>query len=325
MKKTIALVTGGYSGESVISYKSAESVLKNIDANKFATYLIDIRKDGWFYKSTSGNNITIDKNDFSFLENGIKIKFDAALIILHGTPGEDGKIQGYFECIGLPYTSCDTATSAITFNKKNTIAIAAMGGINVAKSMQFYKADNFSVSLIEDNLKLPLFVKPNNGGSSLGISKVNKISDLKVAVDKAFNEDDQIIIEEFISGRELTIGVFRKKENIIALPITEIITKNEFFDFEAKYEGASEEVTPAKVDENITALVKEKAVNIYKLFNCRGVVRIDFILNEQSDKLFLLEINTVPGQSNASIVPQQVVAMGWSLTEFYTTLIEECF
>ena len=325
MKKTIALVTGGYSGESVISYKSADSVLKNIDANKFTTYLIDIRKDGWFYKSTTGNEIPIDKNDFSFLENGTKIKFDAALIILHGTPGEDGKIQGYFECIGLPYTSCDTATSAITFNKKNTIAIAEMGGISVAKSMQFYKSDNFSVSLIENNLKLPLFVKPNNGGSSLGISKVNKLSDLNVAVEKAFNEDDQIIVEEFISGRELTIGVFRKKENVIALPITEIITKNEFFDFAAKYEGASEEVTPANVEDNITNLVNEQAIKIYKLFNCRGVVRIDFIFNQESNKLFLLEINTVPGQSNASIVPQQVVALGWTLKEFYTTLIEECF
>lgn len=325
MKKTIALVTGGYSGESVISYKSAASVLNNIDAEKFTPYLIDIRKDGWFYKASTGNEIPIDKNDFSFSDNGTKIKFDAALIILHGTPGEDGKIQGYFECIGLPYSSCDTATSAITFNKKNTIAIAAMGGCNVAKSLQFFKNDSFSTSMVENKLMLPLFVKPNNGGSSLGISKVNEISDLKSAVEKAFKEDDQIIVEEFIKGRELTIGVFRKKNNVIALPITEIITKNEFFDFQAKYEGASEEVTPAKIDESITTIVKEEAVKIYKLFNCRGVVRIDFILNDESKKLYLLEINTVPGQSNASIVPQQVVAMGCTLKDFYTTLIEECF
>ena len=325
MKKTIALVTGGYSGESVISYKSADSVIKNIDTDKFNCYLIDIRKDGWFYISSAGKNIPIDKNDFSFSENGSKIKFDAALIILHGTPGEDGKIQGYFECIGLPYTSCDTATSAITFNKKNTIAIAAMGNVNVARSLQFFNSDNFSISDVEGKLKLPVFVKPNNGGSSLGISKVKDIKELQEAVDKAFKEDDQIIIEEFVKGRELTIGVFKSKKNIIPLPITEIISKNEFFDFEAKYLGASEEITPAKVDDHIASLIKNEAVKIYKLFNCRGVVRIDFIFNEEADKPFLLEINTVPGQSNASIVPQQVIAMGFTLKEFYTTLIEECF
>ena len=325
MKKTIALVTGGYSGESVISYKSADSVIKNIDTDKFNCYLIDIRKDGWFYISSAGKNIPIDKNDFSFSENGSKIKFDAALIILHGTPGEDGKIQGYFECIGLPYTSCDTATSAITFNKKNTIAIAAMGNVNVARSLQFFNSDDFSISDIEGKLKLPVFVKPNNGGSSLGISKVKDIKELQEAVDKAFKEDDQIIIEEFVKGRELTIGVFKSKKNIIPLPITEIISKNEFFDFEAKYLGASEEITPAKVDDHIASLIKNEAVKIYKLFNCRGVVRIDFIFNEEADKPFLLEINTVPGQSNASIVPQQVIAMGFTLKEFYTTLIEECF
>lgn len=325
MKKTIALVTGGYSGESVISYKSADSVIKNIDTDKFNCYLIDIRKDGWFYISSTGKNIPVDKNDFSFSENGSKIKFDAALIILHGTPGEDGKIQGYFECIGLPYTSCDTATSAITFNKKNTIAIAAMGNVNVARSLQFFNSDGFSISDVEGKLKLPVFVKPNNGGSSLGISKVNDIKDIQEAVDKAFKEDDQIIIEEFIKGRELTIGVFKNKKDIIPLPITEIISKNEFFDFEAKYLGASEEITPAKIDDHIASLIKNEAVKIYKLFNCRGVVRIDFIFNEETDKPFLLEINTVPGQSNASIVPQQVIAMGFTLKEFYTTLIEECF
>ena len=200
-----------------------------------------------------------------------------------------------------------------------------MGNVNVARSLQFFNSDNFSISDVEGKLKLPVFVKPNNGGSSLGISKVKDIKELQEAVDKAFKEDDQIIIEEFVKGRELTIGVFKSKKNIIPLPITEIISKNEFFDFEAKYLGASEEITPAKVDDHIASLIKNEAVKIYKLFNCRGVVRIDFIFNEEADKPFLLEINTVPGQSNASIVPQQVIAMGFTLKEFYTTLIEECF
>lgn len=324
MKKNIALVTGGLSGEAVISYKSADSVLKNIDSEKYNCYLVDIRKDGWFCNIDKAE-FPIDKNNFSVNKNGEVIIFDSALIILHGTPGEDGKIQGYFECIGMPYTSCDTATSAITFNKKNTIAIAAMAGINVAKSLQFFKNDSYSENVVISSLKFPVFVKPNNGGSSLGISKVLGKETLNAAVAKAFKEDDQIIIEEYIKGRELTIGVYKKQNEIIPLPATEILSKNDFFDFEAKYNGASEEITPAKIGNDVVEYLNNEAIKVYKLFNCRGVVRIDFILCEENGKLYMLEINTVPGQSAASIVPQQVLAMGLSLKEFYSSMIEESF
>ena len=325
MKKNIALVTGGYSGESVISYKSAETIRKNLDQDKWNVFLIDIHPQGWFYENKDHVRVPVDKNDFSILADGQKITFDAVLVGLHGTPGEDGKLQGYFDCLGIPYTSCDAATSALTFNKRYTVAVAAFAGIPVAKSLHLFKHTAMTPEQILAQLKLPVFVKPNNGGSSLGMSKVSVAGKLQEALDKAFREDEQVLVEEAIVGREFTIGVFRTKGQVITLPITEIITKNEFFDFEAKYQGASEEVTPAVLDEAIADKIRAEAKKAYAVFNCRGVVRMDFIFEAEQQKPFLLEINTVPGQSEASIVPQQVKAMGWTLKDFYTALVEECF
>ena len=324
-KKNIALVTGGFSGESVISYKSAAAIFENIDTEKWNCYLIDINPQGWFYINEQKEKSSVDKNDFSIIDNGTKILFDAILIGLHGTPGEDGKLQGYFDCLNIPYTSCNAASSALTFNKRYTVAVAAFAGISVAKSMHLFMHSPVTTEQILSELTLPLFVKPNNGGSSLGISKVKIAEDLQAAIERAFKEDEQILVEEFISGRELTIGVFKSKGKIITLPMTEIISENEFFDFQAKYEGASEEVTPANVSEEIAEKIRVEARKAYSVFNCNGVIRIDFIYNEEMGKPYLLEINTVPGQSAASIVPQQVMAMGWTLKEFYTTLLEDCF
>ncbi len=324
MARKIALITGGYSGESVISYKSAETIKNNIDTDKWDCYLIDIHPDGWFYISKTGEKIIVDKNDFSITENGNKINFDAVLVGLHGTPGEDGKLQGYFDCLHIPYTSCDAATSALTFNKRYTVAVAAFAGIHVAKSVHLFSNDGITSADILQQVSLPVFVKPNNGGSSIGMSKVNDAKDLEPALHKAFNEDEQVLVEEFIEGREFTIGVYKSKGKIITLPMTEIITKNDFFDYQAKYEGESLEVTPAEASEKITTQIKQTAEKIYKVFNCKGIVRIDFIYNEMREMPYMLEINTVPGQSAASIVPQQVAAMDSTLKEFYTSLIEEC-
>ena len=325
MVQTIAFVTGGFSGEAEISYKSAITIEKNIDKERWNLYKIDITTDGWFYKLSSGDKIEVDKNDFSITIDEEKITFDAVLIGIHGTPGEDGKLQGYFDTLHIPYTSCDAATSALTFNKSFTVAVAAFNGIDVSRSVLLFKNSFKSPDELLKSLRFPVFIKPNNGGSSIGMSKVNSPSEeLGKAIEKAFNEDDQVLVEEFISGRELTIGVFKSKGEIIPLPITEIISKKDFFDYEAKYLGASEEVTPAKVDELIAEKIREAAVKIYQVFNCKGIVRIDFIYNEEEGKSYMLEINTVPGQSEASIVPQQVHAMGWSLQDFYTALIEEC-
>ncbi|HYF29833.1 MAG TPA: D-alanine--D-alanine ligase [Chitinophagaceae bacterium] len=322
-KKNIAFITGGYSSEAVISYKSAITIENNLDTNKYNIYKIDITPNGWWYISDDGRKTAIDRSSFTLNFDGSHIRFDAVFIGIHGTPGEDGKLQGYFDLLNIPYTSCDAATSALTFNKRYTVAVAAFAGINVAKSVHLFKNDQqHSVG----GLQLPVFVKPNNGGSSIGMSKVTRAEDLPVAFEKAFKEDDQVLVEEFIEGREFTIGVFKSKGEIITLPFTEVKTHKEFFDFEAKYTpGMSEETTPAQVDEAIAEKVRAAAKKVYAVFNCRGIVRMDFIYNENKGAPFLLEINTVPGQSEASIVPQQVKVMGWTLKEFYSKLIEECF
>lgn len=319
---SIAFLTGGYSGESVISYKSAETIEKNLDREKYHVYKIDITPSGWFYDDR-GTKLDVDRNDFSLSLNGNKVHFDAVLIGIHGTPGEDGKLQGYFDLMNLPYTSCDAATSALTFNKRYTVAVAAFADIRVAKSLHLFKNHPVAPAHILGQLQLPLFVKPNNGGSSIGMSKVNDGKDLPAALDKAFKEDDQVLVEEFIAGREFTVGVFKTTEEIIVLPITEVQSKKDFFDYEAKYQGMSIETTPAQVDESIAQKVRATAKKVYEVFNCRGVVRIDFIYNEAREQPYILEINTVPGQSEASIVPQQVKAMGWSLKKFYSALIED--
>ena len=324
MRPTVAFVTGGYSGEAVISYKSAVTIEKNLDREKFNVYKIDIRPDGWFHEKADGTLVPVDRNDFSLTINNKKITFDAVLIGIHGTPGEDGKLQGYFDLMNLPYTGCNAATSALTFNKRYTVAVASFGGIRVAKSVHIFKNRPMSPAEITSTLRLPVFVKPSNGGSSIGMSKVNSFDEIQQALEKAFREDDQVLVEEFIKGREFTIGVFKKNDEVITLPFTEIRTSKDFFDFEAKYTpGFTEEITPAVVDEEIARKVREAARKAYLLFNCNGVIRIDFIYDEQSGEPHLLEINTVPGQTNESIVPQQVRAMGWDLKTFYSTLIED--
>ena len=325
MKPKIAFVTGGYSGEAQISYQSAKTIEKNIDPDKFDSYKIDITTRGWFHQLPDGEKIEIDKNDFSLLINDEKIHFEAVLIGIHGTPGEDGKLQGYFDMLRIPYTSCNCAISALTFNKRYTVAVASFAGINVAKSILLFKDSYQSPDELVKNLCFPVFIKPNNGGSSIGISKVNSPSEeLGAAIEKAFKEDEQVLVEEFIKGREFTIGVFKSKGQIIALPITEIITQKDFFDFEAKYLGASQEITPAAIDDSISQQIRDEAIKIYQIFNCSGVVRIDFIYKEEESRPYMLEINTVPGQTEASLVPQQVKAMGWSLIDFYTALLQEC-
>jgi D-alanine-D-alanine ligase len=322
-KPVIAFVTGGYSSEAVISYKSAITIEKNLDATKFDVYRIDITPDAWFHPTATGEKIPVKRDDFTIEINGNKIRFDAVFIGIHGTPGEDGKLQGYFDLLNLPYTSCDATSSAITFNKRYTTAVAGASGFHVAKSIHLFQSNYRKEDICSWDLKFPVFVKPNNGGSSIGMSRVNVREELEAGIEKAFKEDDQVLIEEFIAGREFTIGVFKSKGAVITLPFTEIITENEFFDFEAKYQGKSKEVTPAECSQDTADKVRKAAAGIYSVFNCRGVVRMDFIFNDVDKTPYLLEINTVPGQSAASIVPQQVAAMGVSLTDFYSMLIEE--
>ena len=323
MKKTIALITGGFTGESVISLKSAAQIEQNLDAAKFEVYKIIISPESWYYEF-NGQVVEVDKNDFSLVVGGKKILFDAVFVGLHGSPGEDGKLQGYFDMLGIPYTSCDALTSAISMNKGYTKAIVAdIPDLYVAKSCQFFAEKAENATLIKQSLKLPYFVKPNNGGSSIGMSKVNASAELPQALTSAFKEDTQVLVEEFIKGREFTIGVYLGKNGVQVLPATEIISSKEFFDFEAKYTpGVSEEITPGRMTEEEKVRVEAVVRTVYNKLNCRGVVRIDYILEEGSGNFYFIEINTVPGQSENSIIPQQVRATGRSVQDFYTELLE---
>jgi D-alanine-D-alanine ligase len=325
--KHIALVTGGYSGEAVISYKTARTIQQHLDDSLFKTYWIDITPDGWFYVSKDNSKFPVDRNDFSILIDGIQQKFDAVFIALHGTPGEDGKLQGYFDMVGLPYTSCNALTSAITFNKRVATAVAGAAGIPVARSVLFLRGELTNWEEKVSHLTFPVFVKPNNGGSSIGMSKVEKRGEsLRIALEKAFKEDSQVLVEEMIVGREFTVGVFKSAGKILVLPITEVVADANmpFFDFEAKYQGKSTETTPAQIPVEWASRIAETAKKVYQTFQCRGVVRIDFILQQTDQQPYMLELNSIPGQSEASIIPQQVRSMGWSLPDFYSQLVLDC-
>lgn len=325
MRKNIALLAGGYSGEYVISIKTAETIGKNLDSDRYNVYKIIVTRDEWYYEGNSGK-IHVNRNDFSLTIEGTHVTFDCVFIAIHGTPGEDGRIQGYLDMLQIPYTTCNSIVSALTFNKSycNKV-VQSFNVVNIANSVCLIKGEPYSMGAILDQLRLPLFVKPNESGSSLGVSKVKDVSSLLPAIEKAFKEDQQVLIEEFIEGRELTIGVYRTNGYLHALPATEIISKNEFFDYEAKYTpGVTREVTPAPIDNATREQLENKAMHIYRQLNCRGVVRMDFIMQKGTGKLFFLEVNTMPGQSENSIVPQQVKAAGMELRDFYGDLLEDC-
>jgi D-alanine-D-alanine ligase len=325
-KKKVALVAGGFSGEYVISIGSANVAEKYIDPKRFEVYKIIVTREKWAYTAPDGKEHLINKDDFSLKIGRKKISFDVALLIIHGTPGEDGKLQGYFDLLGIPYTSCDAITSALTFNKRWTVATAAFSGIKVAQSVHLFKGNPLSIEGILKDLTLPVFVKPNNGGSSIGMSLVTKAEDLEGAIDKAFNEDNQVLVEQFIKGREFTIGCMKTKGKLVALPICEVVSKKAFFDYEAKYSsGMSEEIIPAPIPDAQAKKLHDTVKKVYQIFNCKGIVRVDFIWNETDNQPYMLEINTVPGQSEASIVPKMVKAHGWTMTEFYSRQINECF
>jgi len=319
----VALLAGGFSGEYEVSINSAKNIAANLDAGKYNVYTILINRDAWVYENDA-ETIAIDKNDFSLTLNGGKIKFDFAFITVHGTPGEDGKLQGYFDMMGIPYNTCDATTSAITMNKAYTKAIVnGIHGLHTARSIQLHRHDGHDTATIAANLRFPLFIKPNNGGSSVGMSKVYNVAGLQEAIDRAFHEDSQILIEEFIKGREFSIGLARLNGKITVLPATEIFTTKDFFDYEAKYSaGVSTEVTPADLPKDKTDEIAEIVTQVYQRLNCRGMVRVDFILLDDTQEFYFIEINTTPGQSAASLIPQQVRAAGMKVIDFYGQLID---
>ena len=327
MKKKIALVTGGFTGESVISLKSAAVVEKTIDRALYEVFTIYIYPGDWYHLTPSGEKIAVDLNDFSLQLGDKKITFDGVFTILHGSPGEDGKLAGYFDLLGIPYTTCDQLTSAITMNKGYTKAIVqTIPELQVARSMQLFERNEDAVAKIQEELQLPLFIKPNNGGSSIGMTKVKTWDELSDALDKAFAEDSQVLVEEFVSGREFSVGVFKEKGQITVLPATEIVSSREFFDYEAKYvPGVCEEITPGRMNSEEVARVERISKKVYAVLNCKGAVRIDYFLQEDTGAFYFIEINTVPGQTETSLISQQVRATGMEIRDFYTLLIEEMF
>lgn len=316
--RNIAILTGGDSAERVISLKSGQVVRDNLPADRYRTFLIDIQQSDW---KDLDSGIPIDKNDFSLtLPDGEKIRFDAAFAALHGSPLEDGKMQGYLEMLGVPYTCCDGYVSALTMSKHNTKLQLAPYQIPMAPSELLRKGEPADMERLL-RLGLPLFVKPNDNGSSFGVSKVKTAEALQPAIDEAFRYSNEVMVEAFMPGREFSNGVLRVNGEVLVLPVTEIIPESEFFDFAAKYEGKSKEVTPADLSPALTQQCRQRTGKIYELLKCKGVVRIDYIL--VGDTFHLLEPNTIPGISPASIVPQQALAHGWSLAEFFSLLIEE--
>ena len=321
--KNIALLAGGFTGEYDVSINSAKNIAANLNVDKYKVYTILINRDRWFYLA-GNDSVDVDKNDFSIFVKGEKIKFDFAFITIHGAPGEDGKMQGYLDMLGVPYNTCDATTSAITMNKAYTKAIVeSIHRLHTARSLRLIDRDLHDVAIIAASLKFPLFIKPNNGGSSVGMSKVHNVAGLPDALQMAFKEDTQILVEEFIKGREFSIGVARLNGHIKVLPATEIIPTKEFFDYEAKYSpGVSEEITPADLPSSKMEEIAGIVTEIYLRLNCKGMVRIDFILLDGTNDFYFIEVNTTPGQSAASLVPQQVRAAGMDLMEFYGELIE---
>jgi len=327
MKKKIALVTGGFTGEAVISLKSAAVVEKNLNRDCYEVYKIIISKEKWYHEDAQGEEFPVDKNDFSLMIRGEKVNFDGIFNILHGSPGEDGKLAGYFDMLQLPYTTCDPLTSAMTMNKGYTKTIVEdIEHLHVAKSVQLFDNHREHRDQILKNLKLPYFVKPNNGGSSIGMSKVKSADELEAALEIAFKEDKQVLVEEFVVGREFSIGAYRVGGKTTVLPATEIVSSKEFFDFEAKYTpGITEEITPGRMTDEEVLRVNKIVAAVYEKLNCKGAVRVDYFLEADTSDFYFIEINTVPGQTETSLISQQVRAIGMTIEEFYSQLIEEMF
>jgi D-alanine-D-alanine ligase len=310
--KKVAVIEGGYSKEKAISIKSAKTVFDNLDRAKFYPTRVLIDENEWTAYDEDGR-YSIDKNDFSFIKNGTKLNFDYAFIVIHGTPGEDGKLQGYLEMIGVPYNTSSAPIMALTFQKFHCNQFLKNFGINVPEAILIKPGDPISENQIVKQVKLPCFVKPTDGGSSFGITKVKKDKELLSAIKKAFENGTEVIVEENIEGREVTCGVYRDSEEIKALPITEILTENEYFDYDAKYHGKSKEVIPADLDNEMTSQTQFLTQEIYGILGMKGIVRMDYILSK--DKVpFLIEINSVPGMSKESIVPQMANAINIKLS-----------
>ncbi len=321
MKKNIAIIYGGYSSEIIVSEKSMEGIMSFLDKTRYNAYPVLIKDLRW-EALVEGERYIVDKNDFSIIVNGSKINFDLAYITIHGTPGENGLLQGYLKMTGIPHSTCDVLPASLTFNKFTCNTYLKGFGVAVADSVLIRKGNKYDTEEIIEKLGLPCFVKPNAGGSSFGISKVKDSKDLASAIEKAFTESDEVIIEELVEGTELTCGLYKTLKGQHIFPITEVVSKNEFFDFEAKYTSEKvEEITPARIPAGIAERISTISSMIYDILGCKGIIRIDYIYGK--DKIYMLEVNTTPGMTVTSFIPQQIKAAGLDIKNVFTEIIED--
>lgn len=322
-KKIVAVVMGGYSSEFEISILSGNVVSESLSKTDYEVYPVHITLDGWYYKSETGDTFEVNKSDFSF-SNGTKtVKPDVVFNAIHGTPGEDGLLQAYFELIGIPHTSCNYYQAALTFNKRDCLSVLKSYGVHCAKAYYLNKGDEIIPEDIVKTVGLPCFVKPSRSGSSFGITKVKTIEDLPAAIEFAYKEDPEILIESCLVGPEVSVGVIQFNGDVLVLPATEIVTENEFFDYEAKYLGQSEEITPARIPEEVSQRLRAEAKRIYELLNMTGLSRSEYII--QDGVPHFIEMNTNPGLSPESIIPKQARAAGISLEKLFGNLVEQAF
>ena len=326
LKRNIAIVCGGDSSEHGVSLRSAQGLYSFFDKERYNVYIVDIKGQDWHVELPGGTTAKIDRNDFSFIEDGKAQLFDYAYITIHGTPGENGVLQGYFDLIGLPYSTSGVLVEAMTFDKFVLNQYLKGYGVSVADSILIRKGYEQLVSddEIEEKIGMPCFVKPAADGSSFGVSKVKNKDQLAPAVRKAMLESPEVMVEAFLEGTEISQGIYKTKEKTVVLPITEVVTANEFFDYDAKYNGQVQEITPARLSDELTERVGKITSAIYDILHCNGIIRIDYIISKEG-KISMLEVNTTPGMTATSFIPQQVRAAGLSMTDVLTDIVENQF
>lgn len=323
MKRNIAVIAGGNSSEREVSLRSANTVLEHLDKELYNPYLVEIKGNSMTV-ITNGTKTPVDLNDFSFSKDGEKVKFEYAYIIIHGTPGENGILEGYLKMLDIPHSTCGVLASALTFNKFMLNQFLKSFGIRIADSIMLRKGDTITAADVVEKIGLPCFIKPSDGGSSFGTTKVKEPEQIEEAIAAAFNESDEIMIESFMQGTEVTNGYYKTKQREVMLPVTEVVPKRDFFDYEAKYNGAVEEITPARIPDELRDRIQMLTAAIYKIVGCNGIIRNDYIITEDN-KINLLEINTIPGMTETSFIPQQIRAAGMTVKEVLTEIIENSF
>lgn len=327
LKRNIAIVCGGDSSEHDVSIRSAQGLYSFFDKERYNVYVVDVKKNDWHVNFTDGSIVKIDKNDFSFQQDGHKVTFDYAYITIHGTPGENGIIQGYFELLDIPYSTSGVLVEAMTFNKYVLNNYLRGMGVNVGQSILLRRGeeDKYTDEEIAEKVGMPCFVKPAADGSSFGVSKVKNADQLAPALRVAFMESSEVMIESYLKGTEISIGCYKTKDKSVVFPATEVVTQNEFFDYDAKYNGQVQEITPARLSDDTARRVAEETSHIYDLLHCNGIIRIDYIISkdaEGNDVINMLEINTTPGMTATSFIPQQVRAAGLDIKEVLSDIVE---